>query len=358
MCAKKLDNENTCQRIGNITPSRAWDGGCDASGKGEHCDPSIKTTNPIFIKDGKTNYMGNAKCRYPLYALSKSNDSTAAAHIRDLKKKIEHDKVLPGNSYFVDPLMENVCTQLVDNRQLQGKCMESALGKQPKYCSNFFSTEDGLGRLCMGWLDTLRNRTTSVYKDADTIMADHCANYPTLDECSCIYKESNEVYKYVESLYEDLENQYPATCWFKACHPDKREKSLIPDSILKHLDDCPDTVCQNIQDFKQGYSGDFDFDQYIDCSTNYSGGGDGDGKTNTGGPGNNRPPNVRGGGDGEDDDEDKGFFSNKVYIYVIVAIVFFIIVGVGIYFVTSGDKAKDDSNNKKKTKTPNKPTVK
>jgi hypothetical protein len=261
--------------------------------------------------------------------------------------------------------MESVCGNLVDNRQLQGNCVVNALGNQPTICSNYFSNVDGMGSECISWLNANRGIDANIPKTVDNIIKDHCNKYPWLDECQCEKRFEVPVYKEtLEKVHID-ENSYPAVCWFKPCNRDQADNTMITDRMLNSSTYCPSKMCINIQNQRQNYTSQGEFDQYINCGT-YIGTGEGEedkspsSSTNTGIPNSSSSSGSNGnnvGAAGVDAvSSASGFFSKNAH-YLIGGAVIMIVLLVGFFLMMSRGEVSTSTKATTRTQASTLPSV-
>ena len=160
------------------------------------CTSICKDTCPQINGTGQSEWVGDdselkVRCSYPLAAFN--NEKAVTTWVDRFGRE----------SNWSDVIMPKFC------KAKSWNCPNSLPNTDSHQCSNFIDTGVG-GKECRLWADLNP-------KKAKKAMKEYCDNNSSSEECMCINRQNNPVYKKIKnSLTVDVSDK----CWWKPCQND------------------------------------------------------------------------------------------------------------------------------------------
>jgi len=202
-------------------------------------------------------------------------------------------------------------TDYLCSQPSEAECIIDPKTNKPfKKCSRMAATGEE-GTICRHWLD----KKTDDQKEE--IMVDLCLNNPDFEDCACVNRSTDDIYKAVTSAVGGAKLVNDG-CWWTPCK--NKSRYLVPPD-LDTPDTCPTSICQAVIEVVDTGGGVDIKNNTTNIDCDFSGGDDG-------GDGD-------GGDDGGDDGDGGGiidFFKNLDLTILIIGIMLVILLIIGIVF--------------------------
>jgi hypothetical protein len=125
---------------------------------------------------------------------------------------------------------------------------DPATGQRMTTCSHFSATNDS-GDWCRQWATEQEQQHPNTRTLADVAKEKYCRTFPDSPDCACLARSYNSIYQQLKAgITRSAGGQVlPDQCWWAPCA--NPSAYLVTSDLAVKPGTCPDTVCQEVQNF-------------------------------------------------------------------------------------------------------------